>query len=175
MTADTVGRTQRHAVAMAAMLAFVWSAPALAQTRVDPLTSGDIDDQCSASNCDPGRLIQIDVDRQQIAASTPIRHARSRGIGPRVTHDGRFLLWSGSEQADYRPRTQPLLVSLFNLAGQQQATPFAASADADYAPLTVHPSEMRAYFQLSPGGPVTVAEPGQTRTLPLPPCAAPQF
>ena len=41
-------------------------------------------------------------------------------------------------------------------------------------PLTVHPSAMRAFLGLTPG-PVTVAEPGHTYTLPSPPCAQPSF
>ena len=86
-------------------------------------------------------------------------------MGPRTTPEGRYLLWSGADVA------APYQVSLFDIAHRQQATLFAAGS----SPLAVHPSEMRAFLQLSWGGPVTVAEPGHTFTLPPPPCAIPRF
>ena len=150
----TTNVLRRRAAAMAAVLALTCSGPVLAQTRLYLLTSGDLSWQCNPS-CDPGRVIQIDVDRREISANTPIRHARSRGLGPRVTHDGHFLLWSGSEQADYGQLRQPLFVSLFDIARQQQTTPFAANGTSDVATFSVHPSAMRAFLQLSLGGAVT--------------------
>ena len=125
MTADTLGRTQRHAVAMAVVVAFAWSAPALAQTRLYLLTGGDQDEHCTATRCDPGRLIDIDLETGRIATNE-VKHARNRGIGPVVTPDGRYLLWSGSELPtigwwDYG--LKGLFVSLYDLAGQPPGHP----------------------------------------------------
>ena len=69
MSAQRAVRADRHTLALTVWLALAGSAPVLAQTRLYLLTGGDQDDQCSASNCDPGRLIQIDVDRVQIAST----------------------------------------------------------------------------------------------------------
>ena len=185
MTADALVRARRRSVALAALLALASSAPAVAQTQLYLLTSaGEVEVAIPIPNpeCGPwdygcentyirvpvgGRVIQLDVDRRQIVATTPISRALGSVIGPRPTPDGRFLLWSGSSVAPLAPYE----VSLFDIAHRQQTTPFAASGLSS-VPLTVHPSEMRAFFQLSSGGPVIVAEPGHTHTLPTPPCAA---
>ncbi len=72
------------------------------------------------------------------------QHAYDLTIGPRATPDGRFLLWSGWNL----DLGVPIRVSLFDIAGRQQATPLAASIESNFVPLAVHPSEMRAYVQL---------------------------
>ena len=96
-----------------------------------------------------------------------MRSARSSGRAP--TPDGRFLLWSGSNVAAWAP------ISRQPVRHRRPAAGHAACRQRRVldVPLTVHPSEMRAFLQLSLVGPVTVAEPGHTRTLPPPPCAAP--
>ena len=163
------------------MLALASTAPAVAQTQLYLLASGadeiiwdpdcqpwDYDPECGYTAIPhPGRVIQLDVDRRQIVATTPISHARGASIGPRTTPDGHFLLWSGS----IVEAPAPYHVSLFDIARRQQATLFAASGLSS-VPLTVHPSQMRAFLGLSTGG-VTVAEPGTTYTLPSPRCAQP--
>ena len=176
MTANAIVRARRRSVALAAMTALACSTPALAQTRLYLLTGGDQDQYCTATRCDHGRLIDIDVETGRIAA-TEIKHARNRGIGPVVTPDGRYLLWSGSELPtigwwDYGPKE--LFVSLYDLAGQRQFTPLAVDDNLDYAPLAVHPSEMRAWVQLTAGAPIRV-EPGHTQALQQAPCADPVF
>jgi len=172
----TASRSPRRlTLAFATIGALLFVAPTAAQTRLYVLTSGAVSDQCLSGPCAPGRLIQIDVDERRVVADTPILHARTRGTGPRITPDGRYLLWTGSEQPDYRPRRQPLYVSLFDIASRIQTTPFLAPLSTEVAWLSAHPSAMRAFIQLSFGGPITVAEPGGSRTLPLPPCSSPIF
>ena len=176
MAANSLVRARRRCAALAALLALAWSGSALAQTRLYLLTGGDQDQHCTATRCDPGRLIDIDLDTGRIA-STDVKHARNRGIGPVVTPDGRYLLWSGSELAtigwwDYGPKE--LFVSLYDVAGHRQSTPLAVDDNLDYAPLAVHPSEMRAWVQLTTGAPIGV-EPGSTQTLQPAPCANPVF
>ena len=118
----------------------------------------------------PGRVIHLDVDRLQIAASTPVSHTLGIVTGPHLTPDGRFLLWSGSNVGWF---PAPHHVSLFDIARREQPPPLAAS-DLTLVRLAVHPSEMRAFLGLT-RGPVTVAEPGHTYTPPSPPCAEPWF
>ena len=184
MTAHASVRARRRPVVLAALVALASSAPAVAQTQLYLLSSG-ADVQVPVPECEeweywyvgcnynvvhvPGRVIQLDVDRRQIVANTTVSHALGAVIGPRPTPDGRFLLWSGSSAA----AAAPYRVSLFDIARRQQATPFAASVGPG-VPLTVHPSAMRAFLGLTPGQ-VTVAEPGQTFTLPSPPCSQPSF
>ena len=93
----------------------------------------------------PARIVQIDVDGHRIVASTSIGDVRSFGIGvdPHVTPDGRFLLWSGGELCC------PIRVDLFDIARQQQSILVDAFLQSDFVPLAVHPSEMRAFLQLS--------------------------
>ena len=69
----------------------------------------------------------------------------------------------------------PVRVNLFDIARQRQSILVDTFLQSDFVPLAVQPSEMRAFLQFSLFGPVTVAEPTHTRTLPLPPCAKPVF
>ena len=169
-------------VAIAALLALASSAPAIAQTQLYLLSSEyDVvvtvpvpnpecqpwDFGCRNSQV-PGSVIQFDVDRPGDRRDHANLACARCGHRAAATPDGRFLLWSGSSAADLAPYQ----VSLFDIARRQQV-PLASSLSS--VPLTVHPSEMRAFMQLSSGGPVTVAEPSQTHTLPPPPCAAPRL
>ena len=179
MIAHAPFRARRRSVALAALLALASNAPVNAQTQLYLLASGadeiiwdpdcqpwDYDPECGYTAIPhPGRVIQLDVDRREIVATTTVSHARGASIGPRTTPDGHFLLWSGL----FVEAPAPYHVSLFDIARRQQATLFAASGLSS-VPLTVHPSEMRAFLGLSTGG-VTVAEPGTTYTLPSPRCA----
>ena len=150
MIPDAPVRARRRSVALAVLLALASSAPVFAQTQLYLLTSGSYvpNPQCGYWDygCefyltrDPGRVIHFDVDRQQIAAITPVSDAYDSTIGPRVTPDGRFLLWSGWNL----DLGVPIRVSLFDIADRQQATPLAGGWP--YVPLTVHPSEMRAFL-----------------------------
>ncbi len=188
MIAHAPFRARLRSAALAALLSLASSAPAVAQTQLYLLTGEynfvvtipvpNPDCQPWDYGCEntyiytrvPGRVTQLDVDRQQIVATTPISHALGTVVGPRPTPDGRLLLWSGSNVAAWAPHH----VSLFDIAGRQQAIPFAGGGSSSI-PLTVHPSEMRAFLQLSSGGAVTVAEPGHTHTLPAPQCAVPRL
>jgi len=160
-----------HHAAIAALLALVCSSPAVAQTQLYLLTASSNSPWDYGDPEHPARIIQIDVDGHRIVASTSTGDVRGFGIGvdPHVTPDGRFLLWSGGELCC------PIRVNLFDIAHQQQSILVDAFLQSDFVPLAVHPSEMRAFLQLSPFGPVTVVEPAHTRTLPVPPCAKPVF
>ena len=124
-------RARRPSVALAALLALASTTPAVAQTQLYLLTSGTHavvpDPNCQPwDGCEihvitnPGRVIQLDVDRQTVA-SIPVLHTHGTAIGPGTTPDGRFLLWSGS---NLQP-SEPYRVSLFEIAGRQQVTPFS--------------------------------------------------
>ena len=108
---------RRHAVVIAVLLRSPCSAPALAQTQLYLLTSGSNSPWDYGDPEFPGRIIQIDVDGQRIAASTSIGDVRALGVAvdPHVTPDGRFILWTGGEV------WQPVRVNLFDIARQQQS------------------------------------------------------
>ena len=181
MIAHATFRARRRSVALAALLALAWSEPALAQTQLYLLTSGTHavvpDPNCQPWDlCEinvitnPGRVILIDVDRRTVA-SIPVLHTHGTAIGPGATPDGRFLLWSGW---NLQP-SEPYRVSLFEIAGRQQVTPFSAFIASESLPLAVHPTAMRAFLSPTPTGPLIVAEPDNTYALPVPPCAQPYF
>ncbi len=118
MIAHAPVRARRRSVALAALLALASSAPVVAQTQLYLLTSGadeiiwdpdcqpwDYDPECGYTVIPhPGRVIHLDVDRRQIVATTTVSHALGASIGPRITPDGRFLLWSGSVSSKLRRR-----------------------------------------------------------------------
>ena len=169
MTMNTLARAQRRVVAFNAVMALAWSVPATAQTRLYVLTSGDPGGyECVPASCRPGRLIQLDLDRRLVVADTPVVRARTSGWGPLATPDGQCLLWSGSDGANAWDEW-PMVVSLFDLASRWQSTAF--EAPETYIPIVVHPSRMRAFLGLSRSGPITVAEPGTSRTLSALPCS----
>lgn len=143
------------------------AAPAAAQTRLYILTSGSTDERGIPSNRG-SRVLEIDLDEARLVADTPVRHTRVGSVGPRVTPDGRFLVWAGSEQ-----HRMPRIFSLFDTASRQQTTPLTGGSGLSDLPLLGHPSAMRMFFQHAVGAPVTVVEPGGLRTLPPLPCASP--
>ena len=138
-----------------------------AQTRAVLLTSGDPSWECDVAPCNPGRVIQIDGDRRQIDASTPIGHARGFATGPGITPDGAFLIWGGSETSGGWDEGKPVFVSLFDLASQRQSILLASQQSV---PVFVHPTTMRAFVQLSFSQQLMVLEPGQVRAQPSPSC-----
>ena len=112
------------AVVIAVLLALLWSAPALAQTRLYLLTMGG---WCGGSHCPPARLFEVDVEGRRIVAHMPVS-AVMPGIGPAVTPDGRFLLWSGIEFLvwDYTYSS----VVLFDIARHQETVAFAGDGSS---------------------------------------------
>jgi hypothetical protein len=149
---------------IAVLIAFAWSGPALAQTRLYLLTAGVPAAECDWAPCEPGRVTQIDGDRPEILASTSVGGSRTRVIGPRVTADGKTLLWSGSDGITAQHTT---FVSLFDLPTRRQTT-FTPGPTSDFVPVRVHPTEIRAFIQPGYGAQVIVAEPGGTKLLPQP-------
>ena len=169
MAATTLVKARWRSMATAVVLALATGGPTLAQTRLYVLTSGDPGGyECVPASCRPGRLIQLDLDRRLVEADTPISRARTSGWGPIATPDGRYLLWSGSDGASAWD-DWPMVASLFDLASRWQSTVFEGYST--YLPIVVHPSRMRAFLGLSRSGPITVAEPGTSRPLSLPPCS----
>ena len=156
-----------HARVRRLLFALASGAAGFAQTRLYLLTSGDPSWECDVAPCNPGRVIQIDVDRRQITASTPIEHARGFTTGPGITPDGGFLIWGGSETSGGWDEIKPVVVSLFDLASQRQSILLASQQSV---PVFVHPSKMRAFVQLWFSQPLTVLEPGQVRAQPSPSC-----
>jgi hypothetical protein len=67
---------------------FLPTAPS-AQTRT-VLTQGTVGAACTATDCEPGFVLDIDVDATRLRARTPIPKARYRSFGPAVTADSRF-------------------------------------------------------------------------------------
>ena len=168
MTANAFVRARRpQPLAFAVLLALASGDAGFAQTRLYLLTSGDPSWECDVGPCNPGRVIQIDVDRRQITASTPIEHARGFTTGPGITPDGGFLIWGGSETSGGWDEIKPVVVSLFDLASQRQSILLASQQSV---PVFVHPSKMRAFVQLAFSQPLTVLEPGQVRAQPSPSC-----
>ncbi len=166
MTSDA---RRPHTLAFAVLFSLASGDAGFAQTRLYLLTSGDLSFECDVAPCNPGRVIQIDVDRRQITASTPIEHARGFATGPGITPDGGFLIWGGSETPGGWDEAKPVFVSLFDLAGQRQSILLASQQPV---PVFVHPSEMRAFAQLLWSQPLTVLEPGQVRAQPSPSCGS---
>ena len=166
MTANVL---RRRSVALAAGIAIAFSGPVAAQTRLYLLVSSSSTPWDYGDPDYPARILQLDVDDGRITANTIGDVREGVGIDLQVTPDGRYLLWNGGEFM------WPVRVSLFDIARQQQSTLVSATLQPLFVPFSVHPSAMRAFLQLSPFGPVTVAEPGSTRTLPVPPCANPVF
>jgi hypothetical protein len=159
----------RHPVVIAALLALACSGTAVAQTRLYLLTQGS---WCGGSRCPPARLIEIDVEGRRVAADMPVPGVMPE-IGPAVTPDGRFLLWSGIEYLvwDYTYSS----VVLFDLARHHETVAFAGDGSSAIVPFSVHPSQMRAFMQLSLGGPVAVVEPGGVRVMRGPACEIPSL
>ena len=167
MTADV----RRHLpLTFAVLFALASSDAGFAQTRLYLLTAGPWTADCSQSPCEPGRVVQVDLDRGQVVSETPVRHSRSFVTRPRVTPDGRHLVWFGSEHVGDAPRVLPVVLSLFDIGARHQTASFTADPTLNSVSFSLHPSVVRGFFQLSEFGPVVVAEPDRTTTLPLP-CA----
>ncbi len=153
-----------HTSALAALLLLLSAAPGFAQTRLYVLFNGDTGDQCRPTDCEPGRVLEIDVDGQRFQNVTAILHARYAASGPVVTPDGRYLLWNGTELS----AGAPSFLTLFETSTRQQVPLQATSNSGWPVPLLGHPSAMRVFFQPELSHAISVAEPGGTHTLPIP-------
>ncbi len=152
-------------LALASVLVAAGAVPAAAQTRLYLLTAGTSTAACNWLPCEPGRLIQVDVDRSEVFVSPTLSSSRTRVIGPRVTADGQTLIWSGSDGSTAQHST---VVSLFDIPTRRQTLAATPRPTSDVVPLRVHPTEIRAFIQPGYGAPLIVAEPGGTRVLPQP-------
>ena len=100
-------------------------------------------------------MIQIDVDRRQITASTPIAHARGFTLtGPGIHSRRRIpdLVWFGDVWGA-GTKSSLVVVSLFDLASQRLVTTLLFTSQQS-VPLAVHPTAMRAFLSRSPTGTV---------------------
>jgi len=140
--------------------------PAAAQTRLYVLFAGVFGIDCQPQDCPPGQVLDIDVDGRRLLSSTPVLHARVHGVGPRVTPDGRYLLWTGTEHQ----LSAPSYLSLLDVSARQQSVPVVTGGigNAPISALFAHSSVMRVFLQSGFGADVTIAEPGRLRTLPVP-------
>jgi hypothetical protein len=59
-------------------------APVAAQTRLYVLYGGAVTQACTQTDCDPGRLVEVDLDRGTIVANTPVFNARVNASAPRL-------------------------------------------------------------------------------------------
>jgi hypothetical protein len=151
--------------AAVALLLSAMHTTAAAQTRLFVLFRGAAGLNCHPTDCEPGHVLDIDVERGAILHNTQVLHARERPSTLGVTPDGRYLLWTGSE-SDFATT----YLSAFDAAARTQ-WPAVPLADRSFlVDLFVHPSRTRAYLWQSPL--VLIAEPGQLKTI-TPDCQNP--
>jgi hypothetical protein len=122
-----------------------------AQTRLYVLFGGDAGLDCRPTDCEPGHLMELDIDARALRRDTLVAHARERpstSLG--VTPDGRYLFWTGAE-SDF----SPTYVSVFDVTARMQTTPIRLSNSSSTFRLFAHPSDTKAF--LNNFGPVMVA------------------
>lgn len=150
--------------ALVAAALVMTSATGLAQTRLYVLFSGAAFEACVPTDCEPGHLLEIDVERGAIVRDTLIRSARYDPSALGVTADGRYLVWSGAESIfgygelslfDAATRSQSVAASL----GPRNGFPFQ---------VFVHPTQFKAYLAHPPV--IGVAAPGVLAPIALPGC-----
>ena len=134
----------------AGLLLLLGASPASAQTRLYLLFAGDTP-LCLPSNCEPPRVVEIDVDGRRIGADTPVLHARENGTPPVVTPDGRYLAWSGTENR----MTAPSYLNAFDTATRAQIPLVRTSATGLAGYLLADPLALRLYAQFETGAPIS--------------------
>jgi hypothetical protein len=138
----------RTIVAMTCALFLLHPTAPSAQTRILVLTQGAVGGECTATDCEPGFLLDIDVDATRLRARTPIAKARYRSFGPAVTADSRFVIWTGSEGLS----DQPTLSALDRANMTVFTRPLYGSA-----PALTYPNAVAAFYtQFAASGPRTV-------------------
>jgi hypothetical protein len=157
-------RVPGRGIGVCAALLFLLSAPsAWAQTRLFLLFAGDTP-LCSPSDCEPARVLEIDVDGRRILADTPVLHARESSTPPVVTPDGRYLAWIGTENR----MSVPSYLSVFDTAARRQTPLVRTSAGSQAGYLLADRRAVRLFAQFELGSPITIAEPQGFRSLPAP-------
>ena len=65
----TASARRPHPLAFAVLFALASSDAGFAQTRLYLLTAGASPAACNSAPCQPGRLIQVDVDRSEVSSA----------------------------------------------------------------------------------------------------------
>ena len=90
---DVAGiRLRARRLGLAAFLVAAGAVPVVAQTRLYLLTAGTLGGRVQRSPCEPGRVIQVDLDRRQIVAQTRSSLRELVRDASSVTPDGRHLV-----------------------------------------------------------------------------------
>ena len=150
-----------HLCALAALLLLLCPSQARGQTRLYLLFAGD-PPPCPPLNCDPPRVLEIDVDGRRVLADTPVLHARESAAPPVVTPDGRYVAWMGSENHT----NAPTYLSVFDTASRWQTSLLQTSVQGLQGALFADPTAVRLFSQFQYGSLVTVVEPQGYRALP---------
>jgi hypothetical protein len=129
-------------------------APAAAQTRIFVLHSGATSLACQPTNCDPGRLLEIDVDHRTIASNTPVVHARVNTSGPRLTSDGRYIVWTGTED-----QLRPSFLNIVDTATGTFGSIAQLHTRGEVFDMYVHPTLPRVFLHTAFAANITTATP----------------
>jgi len=148
---------------LAALLLLLCAVPTSAQTRLYILFSGD-GPLCPPTDCEPPRVVEIDVDGRRLLANTPVLHARQNATGPVVTPDGQYLAWMGTESA----MTAASYLSVFDTATRWQTPLVRTSVQGMPGSLFADPTTVRLFSQFQYDSPMTVIEPQLTRGMAAP-------
>jgi hypothetical protein len=167
-TYDPAVQVDRLRLTIVALLILTAHLPAAAQTRLFVLFRGHAGLDCRPNDCEPGHVLDIDVERGRVLHETLISDAREQPSTLEVTPDGAYLVWTGAER-DFAATTY---LSVFDPVRRSQwlAAVLAARGNSQHFEMFVHPSRNRAYLHTL--GPILVAEPAGIRTI-VPDCSTP--
>ena len=160
-------RSRRGVMAMLSLL--LCAAPTSAQTRLYILFAGD-SVFCPPTDCEPPRVLEIDVDGRRLLASTPVHNARENTTAPVVTADGRYLAWIGTENRS----TAGSYLTVFDTMTRGDARLVRTSVSASTSALFADPAAVRLFSQFQFDSPLTVLEPQSSRGLAVP-CTSAQL
>jgi hypothetical protein len=139
------------------------AAPASAQTKLYVLFAGD-GVFCRPTDCEPPRVLEIDVDGRRVLANTPVQHARENTTIPVVTADGQYLAWIGTENRS----TASSYLSVFDTSTRGQIPLVRTSVRGDAGSLFADATAVRLFSQFQYGSPLTVLEPQSSRGMAVP-------
>ena len=151
--------------AAAMLLLLSCTRPTSAQTRLYILFAGD-GVACPPTDCEPSRVLEIDVDGRRVLANTPVLYARQYATVPVITADGRYLAWIGTENST----AAPSYLSVFDTMTRWQTPLARTSARGISGALFADPAAVRLFSQFQLDSPLTILDPQGTRGMAVP-CA----